>query len=229
MRIHKILILFLVLSSVIVCSLDLNTASLDRILSETGIDMLDAMSILEYRKRNRIEDVEQIVSDNVIRWEVGQKIKKALRPVEQRPQENLRIEGVDSVSRTRSQSPQDDTVTYEKIFQRILKNMQKKDYDSALSEISFFVKKNRADSVKSIYIDDVIYFTGAIFEEKGNIDKAIKYYRTILDKYYNSDITVIAIYRIAICHEKSGDNDNAVRMYTKLTKEFSESIWAEKA
>ncbi|MGM0608637.1 MAG: tetratricopeptide repeat protein [Candidatus Muiribacteriota bacterium] len=228
MKISYLLILIFLFSCLIpVFSLELNTVSLDEMLVKTGIDMLDAMKILEYRKNNKIRSVQQLLDNNIISHQTASKIREALKPdkEENSESEDFRVKNdVDSFDRDsgtlESEGPDEN-----KLFQKILDLMRQNRYQEASKNIRTFFN----NFPESVYFDDVIYFTGAILEETENFERAVRYYNRIINNYYSSENSVIALYRIAVCYEKMDELDEARKYYRRIKNEFSNTLWAEKA
>lgn len=223
----KSIFLFLCIFCVLEClSLDLNNASLDELLNGTNIDLIDAMKIMDYRKENRINDIDQLVKDNVISQKVAERFKNSIERKKRTPVQDMRVR--DNFSNPRDMaggSSEEPLFSENETFQKILEKMTGRDFAIAGKYIAYF-RKNFKDSV---YTDDVIYFTGAIYEEANQLEKAISNYNILYERFSGSDIRVIAVYRTAICYEKSGDISKAVENYRKIVQEFSDSVWAEKA
>jgi TolA-binding protein len=214
--------------SISIFSIDLNSASLDELLNGTNIDLIDAMKILDYRKDKKIKDIDQLVDENVISSQVAKRFKASLEKNRQKnPVQDLRVREVFSVPRTdvRTRSNNEQLFSENETYQKILEKMAAKDYPVAAKYISYFRKNFK----ESVYTDDIIYFSGAIYEENNQLEKAVNNYSILHERYPNSDITVIAIFRIAICFEKSEDINKAEEYYRRIILEYPSTLWAEKA
>ncbi|MCK9223655.1 MAG: tetratricopeptide repeat protein [Candidatus Muirbacterium halophilum] len=222
---------FLIFSLAIVFNIyaiDLNNASLDELLNGTNIDLIDAMKILDYRKDKKIKDIDQLVNENIISSQVGKRFKDSIKKnTRVEPVQDLRIREVFSGPRTdvRSRANNEQLFSENETFQKILEKMSAKDYPVAAKYISYFRKNFR----ESIYTDDIIYFAAAIYEENNQTEKAISNYSIIYERFPNSDISVIALFRIAICYEKSDIMSKAEEYYRRIVLEYSNTLWAGKA
>ncbi|MFA5478624.1 MAG: tetratricopeptide repeat protein [Candidatus Muiribacteriota bacterium] len=224
----KLFLIFLfIFISLNIFSFDLNKATLDELLTNAKIDMLDAMKILEYRKNNPALSVDDLIEKKIISFETGRKLRQAMEPVKvEAPQErNYRVRTSEQgISRADSVVGGEQPTESEQ-FQRILDFMQKQEFEKAAGYIRIFTRAHQ----DSEYLDDIIYFAGAIDEGVENYERAIRSYKRIVDNYYFSDISVIAIYRMAICYEKMKNTSDAISMYRKLISEFPNSMWVERA
>lgn len=223
----KIINILLFLISVNIFSLDLNNASLNELLNGTNMDMLDAMKIMDYRKNNKIDSLEQLVEDKIISFDTMQRIKKGISSKESKKETyDYRIKNIynNNVSRTPGNAIENEYQEGD-LFKKILEKMESKDYKIAGKYIKLFMK----DYKDSVYTDDVIYFAGAIYEEDLQYKNAIKVYNRIVENFYTYDITVIALYRMSICYEKIEDYYQAKKNYRRITSEFTGTVWAEKA
>jgi len=210
-----------------ICSfcLDVNTASIEELL-DANIDLLDAMKILEYRKDNEIKSLEELVDKNILTHDALKRIKRAIERKNRPAKQDFRIKTPQTSLNSRAiGESQQAQLTDSEMFRKIMGFMEDKEHEKAAKYIKLFSKTYPG----SIYLDDIIYFAGAILEENQSYEKAISTYRTIVEKFYRSDITVIALYRMAICSERLGKKKAAIDMYDRIVDEFSGSAWVEKA
>ncbi|PLX18545.1 MAG: hypothetical protein C0601_04395, partial [Candidatus Muiribacterium halophilum] len=223
----NLITILITLFFVSICSfaLDVNTASIEELL-DANIDLLDAMKILEYRKEHKINNLDELVENNILTHDSLRRIKKTIERKNRPSKKDFRIKTPQTGLNARSSGQSDQTqLSDSEMFRKIMSFMEDKEYEKAAKYIKLFSKTYPG----SIYLDDIIYFAASILEENQSYDRAISTYRKIVEKFYRSDITVIALYRMAICYERMEDKNDAISMYNRITDEFASSPWSEKA
>ncbi|MCM8710745.1 tetratricopeptide repeat protein [Clostridium sp. SYSU_GA19001] len=96
----------------------------------------------------------------------------------------------------------------------------RKNYDEA---IDYLTKAYNIGSSSYLY-SHVIYFLGFSYESKGDIEKALKYYKEYDSKYPSGDYEDTVLYELALIY-KNIDNDAARNYAEKLVKAYPKSIY----
>lgn len=78
------------------------------------------------------------------------------------------------------------------------------------------------NSIKSKGAEN-LYFTAVKYQQAGDYNAAIKYYRYAVQAKDTSKYNYICIYNIALCYQKLNDTDNAIKYYNQFINTYPAS------
>ena len=111
------------------------------------------------------------------------------------------------------------------LYKAGLSQIRTGDLEAARNTFTTFVEENPSTA----YTDNALFWIGITWELAGNYNKAIVAYSDAYQRFPAEDYAPIAIYQIAECFNKLGDNRNANLMLQKLVDDYPKSRSAKQA
>jgi tetratricopeptide (TPR) repeat protein len=96
----------------------------------------------------------------------------------------------------------------ERLINQALLNMNNKQYDKALGQFNDILAKDDQSAVGNFY-------TGAIYQQKGQFDKAIQYYTNVIKQQDNLFVEQSEWY-IGLCYLNRNEKEKAIRQFKKI-------------
>lgn len=97
----------------------------------------------------------------------------------------------------------------ERLISQALLDMNNKEFDKALSQLNEILAKDNQSAVGNFY-------TGAIYQQIGQYDKAIQYYNTVIRQGDNLFVEQSEWY-IALCYLNRNEKEKAIRQFRKIS------------
>jgi tetratricopeptide (TPR) repeat protein len=97
----------------------------------------------------------------------------------------------------------------ERLISQALLYMNNKEYDKALEQLNNILAKDAQSAVGNFY-------TGAIYQQKEQFDKAVQYYTSVIKQGYNLFIDQSEWY-IGLCYLNRNEKEKAIRQFRKIS------------
>ena len=102
------------------------------------------------------------------------------------------------------------------IYQKAISLGILKQHETKITELNGLINKYP----KSNYVDDALYEMGKSYVSMGDLNNAIRKYKTIKEKYPTSSYSKKAMLQLGLVYYNSNDYDNSMAFYKRVVNEF---------